>query len=255
MGDRHIDHDETKIYGDYAVNKLRSRVVGLIPEYDAALKYVASELEEATQAVSEAVADARGADAEVRKGTRARGSVLKQSVSLLGRFSKHLDAHAAGTIDRKSYFVADGTAGGIGKSVPRVLRALQHMTKKLKDKNTPVKGAAEWAKDFSEAASKLAPLAEHGDNAKTDRSLATPEVEAARQGWLTTYGAAKLTAEAALRLLGKVHVMPKIFFDLAMPSNAKVTEAPVDDGEPIDEPDADGETPENLAGGTSAKPA
>lgn len=248
MADRYIDHDETEIYGTYAADKIRARVKGLIPEYDKALEYVASEIEEATTAVQGAVADARAADAEIRKGSHARGSVLKRSVALLGRFSKHLDTHAPGTIDRKVFFVADGTAGGVGKSVPRVLRALQHIGKQLKVKGSPVKSAGDWAKECADLAAELAPIAEHGDNARTDRSTATPEIETARQAWLQAYGAAKLTVEAVLRLSGKVHLMPAVFFDLAMPSNAKITSAPAREAE---EPEAE----EESTVGASAEPS
>jgi hypothetical protein len=248
MADRYIDQDEIEIYGSYAVTKIRDRVKGLVPEFDKALEYVASELSEGTKSVADAVADARAADAEIRKGTQARGSVLKQGISLLGRFSKHLDAHAPGAIDRKTFFVADGTAGGVGKSVPRVLRALQHIAKKLKAKDSAVKSAAEWSKEFSDVAAQLAPIAEHGDNAKTNRSAATPEVETARQTWLQTYGAAKLVVESVLRLTGKVHLMPKIFFDLGVPANAKVTAMPEEEAE---EPEAE----EPTEPGATAKPS
>jgi hypothetical protein len=238
--DRYIDQDETKIYGAYSSRKIRTRVVGLIPAYDKALEYVAGELDAATQAVSEAVEAAREADATIRGGTQARRSALKNAVSLLGRFSSHLDSHAAGKIDRKTYFVTNGTAGGVGKSVPRVIAALQHIAKKLKAKASPVSNSAEWAKELASAATALGPVAEHSDDAKTDRSQITPDVEAARQAWLTAYGAAKLVVESAFRMLGKVDQMSKVFFDLSLPANAKVTEAPADEpeepGEPADAP-------------------
>jgi hypothetical protein len=248
MPDRYIDQDETEIYGTYAANKIRSRLKGLIPEFDAALEYVAADIADATNAVQEAVADARTTDAEIRKGSQSRGSILKQGLSLLGRFSKHLDTHAPGAIDRKTFFVADGTAGGVGKSAPRVLRALQHIGKQLKAEGSPVRDAAAWAEDCKTIAAKLAPVAEHGDNARTDRSSVTVEIETSRQAWLQTYGAAKLLVEAVLRLSGKLHLMPAIFFDLAMPSNAKVTSAPSGEAE---EPEADAED----AGGASAEPS
>src|SRR5689334_2154952 len=139
MADRHIDQDETKIYGNYAVKRIRGRVRGLIPEFNGALDYVADRLEEATGTVTEAVRDARAVDAAIRQGTPTRRSALKEAVSLLGRFSKHLDSHPAGTIDRKTFFTYDGTAGGIGKGVLNVLGALQHIAKKLKEKGSPIK--------------------------------------------------------------------------------------------------------------------
>ena len=256
MADRYIDHDETEIYGAYAADKIRDRVKGLITEYDTALEYVATELTDATKAVQTAVADARAADAKIRTGSHARGSVLKRATALLGRFSRHLDTHAPGIIDRKTFFVADGTAGGVGKSVPRVLHALQHIAKHLKVQGSPVKSAADWAKECADIAGELAPIAEHGDNARTDRTAATPEIETARQAWLQTYGAAKLTVEAVLRLSGKLHLMPMVFFDLAVPSNTKVTAAHVRDAgasERREEGEGEGES-ENAAA-SPAQPA
>ena len=173
---------------------------------------------------------------------------MKNAVSLLGRFSSHLDSHAAGKLDRKTYFVANGTAGGVGKSVPRVIAALQHVAKKLKAKSSPVSNSAEWAKDLASAAAALGPVAEHSDDAKTDRSQITPDGEAARQAWLTAYGAAKLLVESAFRMVGKVDQMPKVFFDLSLPANAKVTEAPVDEPEDPAEPEEPADAPVPVEG-------
>lgn len=245
--DRYIDQDETQIYGTYSSRKIRTRVVGLIPAYDKALEYVADELDAATLAVSAAVEAAREADAAVRGGTDVRRSALKNAVGLLGRFSKHLDSHAPGKVDRKTYFVTDGTAGGVGRSVPRVIAALQHISKKLKAKSSPVTNSAEWAKELAGAAAALAPVAEHSDDARTDRSQITPDVEAARQAWLTAYSASKLLVESVFRMVGKVDQMPKVFFDLALPANTKVTEPPADEPEAPPEPGApaDGPAPDH----------
>lgn len=228
MADNFIDQDETQIYGTYAAGKMRTRIQGLVPAFDAVLEHLATELDDATSAVADAVAHARATDAAIRKGTAQKGSALKNAVALLGRFSKHLDGHADGTVDRKVFFTADGTAHGVGKSVPRVLLALSHIGRKLRDPESPVTGAAGWATDFEATAAALSPVAEHADNAKTDRRIATPEVEAARAAWLTIYGASKLCVESVLRLTGKLDRMPRVFFDLAVPGNAKVTAAPVD---------------------------
>lgn len=242
MADRYIDQDETKIYGEYAAGKIRKRVVGLVPEFDKALEYVASEIETATNAVEAAVTEARTHDATIRKGTKQRVSALKQAIDVLGRFSKHLDTHPAGTIDRKTYFTVNGTAGAVGRSASRVLLALNHIALKLKAKETPVKSASDWAKECAAAASRLAPLAEHSDDARTDRREATPEIESARAAWLQVYGAAKLTVEAALRLTGRLSLLPKVFFDLTVPGNTKVTAAPEETEEIEDDAAPDGET-------------
>lgn len=226
MTDRYIDQDETVIYGQYAVGKIRSKLIGLIPAYDRAFEYVAEELEHATEAMLNAVATARAADADVRKGTMAKGSALAQALDVLRRFSKHLDGHASGTVDRKVFFPDGGTVSGVGRSASRVLLALTHISSELKKKSCSVSDAAGWQKQFSQAMRALAPVVQHADSAKTERSEVTPEVDSARQAWIQVYTASKCLAESALRLTGKLDLMPKVFYDLAVPAGTKITAAP-----------------------------
>src|SRR5262249_54981328 len=112
----------------------------------------------ATSTVTEAVAVGRKASADVRKGAADKRPALVAARDLLGRFSKHLDAQPAGSVDRKTYFVADGTIKGIGQSAARTQLALNHIASALAVSDTKVKDAAEWGAQFSEAAQTLAPL-------------------------------------------------------------------------------------------------
>lgn len=75
----------------------------------------------------------------------------------------------------------------------------------------------------------------HGDYAaKMIRKLAGVPVEvaaeapeqAARVAWLQIYTAARSGVECVLRLTGRLDPLPLIFYDLAVPGDAKVTEAP-----------------------------
>jgi hypothetical protein len=233
MADRYIDQDETKIYGDYAARKIRGSVVGILPEFDAGLEYLADEIEQATGAVFAAVTAAREADTEIRKHARGKTPAVEQARAVLRRFGSHLDTHPSGTVDRRMFFTADGTVGGVGRSVPRLLLSLGHIERTLGNgkKKHNVKDAAAWAKEIGDSAANLAPVVEHADNAKTDRSHATPAVEQARQAWLQTYVAAKCGVECVLRLTGKLDLLPNVFFDLAVPAGAKVTEPPSDEGD------------------------
>jgi hypothetical protein len=240
MTDRFIDQDETQIYGPYASKRIRA-LIGLIAAFDAGLAHLADEIDAATAAVKEAVTSARDKDAELRDGVQKKIPALAQSLDLLGRFSKHLNAHPAGAVDRKVFFTADGTVGGIGRSAPRVLLAITHITGKLDPANKPAVNSADtWHQDFSIMMNALGPVVERADDARTDRRGVTPEVEAARQAWLQVYVAARAGVECVLRLTGKLDQLSNIFYDLTVPATAKITSIP--DDEPS-QPAGDTNTP------------
>lgn len=234
MPDRFIDQDETKIYGPHASKNIRARLIGRIAEFDAALHYVADEMDANTVAVASAVEAARAKDAERRQGVASKAPLLQEAQRLLGRFSKHLDGHDS-NIDRKVFFSKDGTAGGVGRSAQAVLLAITHIALKLSDTKCPVRDRAHWRDQFDDMMKALAPAIASADDARADRQSLTPEVEAARQAWLNGYIAAKNIVEGVLRHLGRVEQMPLFFYDLRVSAGAKVTAAP------SDEPEASGD--------------
>jgi hypothetical protein len=238
MTDRYIDADETQVYGAYTPRQIRERIVPLIPAFAEAMAYLATEIETATATVKAAIDASRQSLAGVREGTRSKRPLLKDAKNLLGRFSKHLDGHKPTTIDRKTFFTRDGTATGVGHGAHRVLQAVVHISTELSRDTCPVQARADWLAEFREIAANLAPVVEHSDNIKSERLQTTPEVVAAREGWLRTYLAAKCAVEGVLRLSGSLHLMPVVFYDLTVPATAKVTEAPpAPPAEPAD-PDA-----------------
>jgi hypothetical protein len=240
MADRFIDQDETQIYGPYAARRILTRVVGLIPEFDPALVYLANQLYIATAAVKSAVDDARTHDARLRRGVQQKRPLLKQAVGLLSRFSKHLDGHASGAVDRKVFFTADGTASGVGQGAASVLLAVTHVTSKLQDPESGVGDRGTWHADFNTMMTMLGPVVEHAQDARTDRRDSTPEVEAARQAWMQHYLAARDCVTCVLRLTGRLDRLSTIFHDLAVPANTRLTSIP-DDGPDDDGDDTDDE--------------
>jgi hypothetical protein len=226
MTDQFIDLDETQIYGPYASAAVLALAVGLVPEFDDGMKKLATEIDHATDSVGQITKTARKASAKIRAGKKLKGPALKQAISLLGRFSKHLDTHPSGTVDRMVYFPEDGTAGGVGRSAPRVLLALGRIGAQLKEPSCDLKTKADWAAEIGEAVQRFAPAIQHANSAKTERRTATPELEAARQAWLQVYAAAKCGVECVLRLTGNMHLLPLVFFDLTVPGSTKVTSAP-----------------------------
>jgi hypothetical protein len=236
MADRFIDQDETQIYGPYAVRRILARVLGLIPAFDPALVFLAGELQTATGAVKNAVDAARTHDARLRRGVQQKRPLLEQAVGLLSRFSKHLDGHASGVVDRKVFFTADGTASSVGKGAASVLLAVGHISGKLQDPESGVADRATWQADFNTMMTNLGPVVEHAQDARTDRRETTPEVEAARQAWMQTYLAARDLVTCVLRLTGRMDRLSTIFHDLAVPANTRLTEIP-DDGDTDEDAD------------------
>jgi hypothetical protein len=234
MADRFIDQDETQIYGPYTARRMRTRLVGLIAEYDPALVYIAGQLDAATLGVKNAVDAARAQDARLRRGVQQKRPLLEQAIALLGRFSKHLDGHAPGAIDRKVFFTADGTAGGVGKSAAAVLLAVTHIAGKLQDPECGVGDRGTWHNDFDAMMTNLGPVVEHAQDARTDRRDRTPEVEAARQAWMQVYLAARDLVTSLLRLTGRLDRLSTIFYDLAVPANTRLTSIPEDGPEDDD---------------------
>jgi hypothetical protein len=237
MADRFIDQDETQIYGPYAARRIRTRVVGLVSAFDTALHYLADQIETATAAVKSAVDEARTQDAMLRKGVQQKTPLLKQAIALLGRFSKHLDGHPPGAIDRKVFFTTDGTASGVGRGAAAVLLAITHIARKLEDPGSGVGDRDRWLGDFTTMMTSLGPVVEHAFDVRTDRRDRTPTVEAARQAWMQHYLAARECVTSVLRLTGRLDRLPTIFHDLAVPANARVVEIPDDGDDEGDEGD------------------
>ena len=225
MADRYIDHDETQIYGPQAAQQIRKRVLKLVPKYDAALGYIADEIDDATAAVGKLLGSTRGHDADRRAGSRQKAPLLAEALDVLGRFSRHLDTHKAG-IDRKVFFPTGGTKTALGESAPRVLLALTHIADLLEQKDSPVREAKAWHKEVSAAAAALAPAVAHSDSARAARREVTPALTQAREAWLQVYAAAKSTVEAVLRLTGKLNLLPIVFPDLAVSEGGAEPEPP-----------------------------
>jgi hypothetical protein len=233
MSDTYIDADETQIYGAFAARQIRARVAELLPAFSESMGFLATELETATATVKAAIDATRRSSAVAREGTVSKAPLRKDATALLGRFSKHLDGHKPAAVDRKTFFTRDGTATGVGQSAHRVLQAVIHISTKLSDEACPVQAREEWLAEFRDLAARFAAAVEHADNVKSERKQSTPELVAAREAWLRTYLATKCVVEGVLRLTGKLHLMPVVFHDLAVPATTKVTEIPP---EPTDAP-------------------
>ena len=131
MADHYIDFDEIQFYGPFAVRQLRAIVKGLISEFDAGVELMAATLDQATGSVKAQVESSRGATLEISLHAAEKQPLVHFAHDLLGRFSRHLDGHAPGTIQRKAFFTTDGTAKGVGKRAALVVLALAHISTEL----------------------------------------------------------------------------------------------------------------------------
>ena len=227
MADSFIDLGETQVYGPYAVRQMRALVRGMLPPFDPAIDFVSDAIVEATKEVHLVVADAQGADARWRQGSRDKQPALDRALDILGRLSSHLDGHPRGAVDRKRFFPPDGRMHLLRKRTPhKVLVALEHVAAELRKRDCGVNDAAAWHKEVARAAEALGPTVHKTDQARAQRRRVTPEVRQARAEWLQAYGAAKCLVESVLRLAGRLDLMPQVFHDLAVPSTAKVTAPP-----------------------------
>jgi hypothetical protein len=242
MTDTFIDADETQIYGVYAARQIRRLIVPLNPQCAEAMGYAADTLDESTTTVKNAIDASRSASAGIRKGAVAKKPLNKEAKSVLVRFSKHLDTHKPGIVDRKTYFTRTGTVKGVGTGAQKVLQAVVHISTELSKEGCPVENLNHWLTQFREIASDFAPAVEHSEDAHTDRTDATPEVKAARKAWLSTYTATKSGVDFVLRLSGKLHLKKSVFHDLVVPAGTKVTEMPVDPTIEPEEPEPEDST-------------
>ncbi|MCC6553197.1 MAG: hypothetical protein IT372_09280 [Polyangiaceae bacterium] len=84
MADRFIDQDETQIYGPYAVKRIRAKVVGLVPEFNDGMTYLADRIDAATQAVKAAI------DAPRQTGKTTALLTLAAELTAEGRYAAAL---------------------------------------------------------------------------------------------------------------------------------------------------------------------
>ncbi|MSP62206.1 MAG: hypothetical protein EXR72_18110 [Myxococcales bacterium] len=229
MADEYIDKDEPQIYGPHAARKILHVLGGMEAIYHPLARHLAAQICLETAAVKVAVDGSRMVKTTLRQGVVTKVPAMMAGRTVLRRFSKHLDGHAEGAIDRTQFFGDGGKYANIGRSAPKILTALQHIAGALKKKGSGVADAAGWQAQIEQAAGDLEPGLTQTQDAQIERSQMTPAVVRARERWLQVYGAAKLIVEGVLRLHGKTDLLPKIFYDLAVPSGARVTEAPKDE--------------------------
>jgi len=228
MADTYIDDDETRLYGDYAIEQIGLQVMGRLREFDPALQYAIAALRAATDAVAGHLYVARAADPGLHRAIAHRERAIGEARECLQRFSKHLESHRPGSVAYGAFFVEP--CDTLARRGPwRLLAALDHVLGSLGELGGPIRDASHWQSELEHARVLLA------ETVASDRALRTQTVrsvalEHARTQWLTRYTAAKHLVAATLSLSGSAVSLEEVFDDLADEHRAEgvVEDAPAD---------------------------
>jgi hypothetical protein len=195
MADPYIDPFETKLYGKFAREQMQAVCLGKVPELDPMIQFAIYRQEEADAMMSdEVVADA--------------GDVLI-------RFGKHLESLKGRPVALDDFFRGEAPSVLARRRLTKLTAGVAHVVAEAGRQKAKIRDAAHWIADLAEAHGKLEALEKQQRASKVERLVVGPEVGAAREKWLATYGANKLLVRGLLAHLGKPELMPLIFDDLA----------------------------------------
>jgi hypothetical protein len=226
MADACIDFDETRIYGEYAIEQIAHHLAGRLREFDPALHLAVTALRVATDTVAQQLHQARSVDPELHQATLAREVPLAEAREVIVRFARHLESHRAGSVPYGAFFVE--SASTLSQRGPqRMLAALDHVLGSLDELGGPVREHEYWRDEISRARHGL-DVVLAADQRVRARPVQGAGLEAARQHWLRIYEANKHLVAAVLALSGSNVPMDEIFDDLADVHHAEGAR----DGEP-----------------------
>ncbi len=212
MADSYIDHHETIAYGGFAVGQILTLVIGQDPELDASVHIVAKRLGNATDEMEATLKKANAVEIVTYTG---QTDVVDQGRSVLRRLVKYAESREDGESIAKDLLNGDNLTTILRRRPVKLAAALQHAEKRIEKHTAALPEHASWTQQIKNARAALSTLNEGVRKARADRRAMTPEVAAGRERWMDRYAAAKLIVQGILRPLGKSHLMPEIFDDLA----------------------------------------
>ncbi len=219
MADTFIDYDETRIYGDYAIDQTARLVVGRLREFDPALQFAMTALRAATDVVAGHLHGARSASPTLHSLVAAREAPMREARDTLQRFAHHLESHRAGEVPFERFFV-DAPQTLSRRGPVRVLAALDHVLGTLDEHHASVREAPHWRAELTAARAALEPVVSN-ERALRTHDVTTPTLAAARAHWLAVYDAAKHLVASVLTLSGAALPLDEVFDDLAATHRAE----------------------------------
>lgn len=213
MADTYIDYDETRIYGDYAIDQIARHLIGRMREFDPALQFAVAALRDAGELVAAHLYAARVADPSLHALVAAREAPMTEARDTLVRFAHHLDSHRAGVVAVERFFVeAPHTLSRRGPV--RLLAALDHVLGTLDEHSATVRDAAWWRAELVGARAGLEVVVANERKVRS-ANVSNPTLATARDHWLNVYNAAKSLVAALLALSGSTLPLDEVFDDLA----------------------------------------
>jgi hypothetical protein len=228
MADPYIDPFETKLYGKFAREQMQAVCLGKVPELDPMIQFAILRQEEADATMSDVLAKQPKAPPPLDAD-----AVQAEAGDVLIRFGKHLESLKGRPVALDDFFRGEAPSVLARRRLTKLTAGVAHVIAEAQRQKAKIRDAAHWIAELAEVHEKLEALEKQQRASKVERLVVGPEVGAAREKWLATYGANKLLVRGLLAHLGKPELMPLIFDDLAeIHRVAGVSDALPTDGKP-----------------------
>jgi hypothetical protein len=215
MADPYIDNLETLSYGPFAVEQIKALVLSLDPDFTHALHIASSRLTAATEAMRATLAKTGELDAVTYKPAEGAPDPLAQGRATLRRFVSYAESREEGEAIVRDVLAGESLGTVVRRRPVKLAGALGHAVDAIAKHGASLPERDHWSAALYAAKAKIDALNTSVRQSRNERRVATPEIAAARAGWLKAYGAAKLIVEAVLRYQDKSALLPEIFDDLA----------------------------------------
>ncbi|WP_437639061.1 hypothetical protein [Sorangium sp. So ce854] len=220
---------DIEAYGRFTASQIQRLVVPVDAGFRQALRAITARLDAATEALREArqrAAAAAVAAPAPRASRRGRVDPVAAARDLMRRLVEHAASRPGGAALARDVLQGQTLAAVLRGRPAKLADALAHALEVIEQHRRRLPDHDAWAAELRRSREALEPLLRSVRKTRLARRTMTPEVKAARDAWLNTYGAAKLLVECVLRLHGKVSLMPEIFDDLADATRARASTAP-----------------------------
>ncbi|WP_437329240.1 hypothetical protein [Sorangium sp. So ce381] len=217
MPDPYIYQRDIETYGRLTASQIRKLVLPVDAGFGSALRTVTARLDAATEALRKATLDATAAPVppSASRGSRGgRANPVAAGRGLLRRLVEHAASRPNGAALARGLLRGQTLATVLRRRPAALAAALTHAIEVLEQHEGQLPEREAWTADLERSRDALEPLIRSVRKTRLARRTMTPEMKAARDEWITTYGAAKLLVECVLRLHGKTSLMPEIFGDL-----------------------------------------
>jgi hypothetical protein len=231
MTDTYIYRRDIETYGRFTASQIQRLVLPVDAGFGKALRTVTARLDAATEALRKAMLSATAAPVPTgaTRGSRSgRANPVEVGRALLRRLVEQAASRPNGVALARDLLQGQTLATVLRRRPAALAAAMTHAIEVVEQHKGQLPEHEAWAADLERSRDALEPLIKSVRKTRLARRTMTPEVKAARDEWITTYGAAKLLVECVLRLHGKTSLMPEIFGDLprapriaAVPSAAR----------------------------------